>query len=615
MPIAIVLSLWHLYTAQMGMFPVLLQRSLHLAFIMVIVFLVYPVGKARHKPWMDAIDIVLILLSLLSFGYVVYYYDDISVRELMASPVSTNQLILGAIAIILILEATRRTIGIPLMIVVMVALTYVYAGQYFPGGFVHKGWSFEKIIAIMYLSMDGIYGVPLGVSATYAFLFILFGAFLHATGVGQFFITLATSVAGRARGGPAKIAVVASALFGTISGATMANVFSTGNFTIPMMKRLGYRPNFAGAVEAVASAGGQIMPPVMGAVAFVMSDVTGIPYLQIVKAAILPALLYFFALMMMIHFEAIKLDLRGLPPEEVPALRNVMRNLYLLGPVILLVVILIAGFSPFRAAFFAIVGCVFVSMFRAETRLNLRGFALTLEKGARDAVMIAAATGCAGIIVGAVAMTGVAVEVTGLILSFGQEFLLIPLMLTMFACIIMGMEMPTVPAYIIVAALAVPTLIKIGVPVMPAHLFALYFAVVAVITPPVCSAAYAAASISGGDMLMTGLTATRLGIVAFVVPYMFVYSPALLMNAPWPRVLLAIVTAMVGVISLAAGLERFFFEAMKKYEVPCFIAGGLLLIFAGWRTDILGFICVTAGYLSQYQRRRKLILPINARAG
>jgi TRAP-type uncharacterized transport system fused permease subunit len=287
----------------------------------------------------------------------------------------------------------------------------------------------------------------------------------------------------------------------------------------------------------------------------------------------------------------------------------------MLIPVVFLVYILIEGFSPFRAAFFAIVAAVAVSMVRKETRLGVKGFFLTLEKGAHNAVMIASATACAGIIVGAVAMTGVAVEVTGLILSFGHEFLLIPLALTMIACIIMGMEMPTVPAYIIVAALAVPTLIKIGVPVMPAHLFALYFAVIAVITPPVCSAAYAAASISGGDMLKTGLTATRLGVVAFVVPYMFVYGPSLLLEGPWREILLAVSTAAAGVVFLAAGLERHLYQSMKIYEVPLFITGGLLLMFAGWGTDLLGIICVGTGFLSQYLRRPKLSITSESETG
>lgn len=345
------------------------------------------------------------------------------------------------------------------------------------------------------------------------------------------------------------------------------------------------------------------MPPVMGAVAFVMADVTGFPYIEIVKAAIIPALLFFFALIMMIHFEAIKLNLKPLPKEERPQRGEVLKNIHMLIPVILLLYILIEGFSPFRAAFFAIVATIAVSLVRAETRMSLKGFLLTLEKGAQNATMIASATACAGIIVGAVAMTGVAVEVTALILSFGQEILLIPLLLTMIACIIMGMEMPTVPAYIIVAALAVPTLIKIGVPVMSAHLFALYFGVIAVITPPVCSAAYAAASLSGGDMLRTGLTATRLGIVAYVIPYMFVYNPALLLDAPLPRILLAIPTAVVGVIALAAGLEGFFFHKLRIYEILVFVIGGLLLMFAGWRTDILGFVFIGVGFLSQYLGR------------
>jgi len=600
----VAMSLFHLYTAQMGMLTVLLQRSVHYTFVMLLVFLIFPLGGARHKPWMEVVDLLLTVLGVASIGYVVVNHEMLSEFEPMSTRANDYQFVLGLIAIGLTLEAVRRTVGMALVLVVTVALAYVHLGPYFPGRFAHPGWSLNEMVSYLYLGMDGIFGIPLGVSATYAFLFILFGAFLYATGVGGYFITVATSLAGRSKGGPAKVAVLSSALFGTITGATVANVYGTGNFSIPLMKRLGYSPVFAGAVEATASTGGQIMPPVMGAVAFVMADVTGIPYVQIALAALLPALIYFFALIMMVHFEAIKKNLQGLPRSEIPPRREVLKRSYLLLPVIFLVYILIDGYSPFRAAFFGIIATVLVSLLRKETRMSVRGFFDTLAKGARESLLIATATAAAGLIVGCISMTGIALQVTNLIIGFSGETLIIPLILAMVACIIMGMGMPTVPAYIIVASIAVPSIVKLGVPVIAAHMFALYFAVVAAITPPVAIAAYAAASISGGNMLQTGVAASRLGIAAFVVPYMFVYSPALLLIGSWEWVALSIATALVGTTSLAAGLERWFTGPMRHHETVLFIAGGLLLIFPGVLTDVLGIACIAVGIISQRSSRR-----------
>jgi len=600
----VAMSLFHLYTAQFGMLTVLLQRSVHYTFVMLLVFLVFPLGGARHRPWMEIVDVLLTALGVASIGYVVFNHEMLSEHEPMSNAANDYQFALGLIAIALTLEAARRTVGMALVLVIAIALAYVHFGPYFPGRFEHPGWSLNEMVSYLYLGMDGLFGIPLGVSATYAFLFILFGAFLYATGVGGYFINVATSLAGRSKGGPAKVAVLSSALFGTISGATVANVYGTGNFSIPLMKRLGYSPVFAGAVEAAASTGGQIMPPVMGAVAFVMADVTGIPYVTIALAALLPALIYFFALIMMVHFEAHKKNLQGLPDTEIPPRRTVLTRSYLLLPVVFLVYMLIDGYSPFRAAFFAIIATVLVSLFRKDTRLGVRGFFDTLAKGARESLLIATATAGAGLIVGSVSMTGVALQVTNLIVGFSGETLIIPLILAMVACIIMGMGMPTVPAYIIVASIAVPSIVKLGVPVIAAHMFALYFAVIAAITPPVAIAAYAAASISGGNMLRTGVTASRLGVAAFVVPFMFVYSPALLLVGSWQWVAFSTVTALVGTASLAAGLERWFTGPMRLHETVLFISGGLLLIFPGLLTDAVGFACIGGGVLSQRMSRR-----------
>ncbi len=604
--IAVSMALYHLYTVAFGILPVLLHRSIHLAFALVLVFPLYPMGGKNQKGWMWGIDIALSVLSFVTVAYIIVNYEAVSVKETFADPLTPMEVGLGSALILLILEATRRTVGIPLVVIVVFGLVYVYAGPSFPGVFAHAGWSFEDIVSFMYLGLQGIFGIPLGVSATYAFLFILFGAFLYTTGISGFFIDLAMLAAGRSRGGPAKVAIMASALFGTISGAVVANVYGTGTLTIPMMKRLGYQPNFAGAVEAVASTGGHLMPPVMGTVAFVMADVTGIPYSEIAKSAALPAILYFFALVMMVHFEACKKDLRGLPEDEIPDKSKTLRNCYLLIPLVFLVYIIFQGYTPFRAAFFAILATVAVGAIKKETRMGPKKFFQTLEKGAKDSLIIATATASAGIIVGVVSMTGVGLQVTGIIISFGKGTLLVPLILTMVACLILGMGIPSVPAYMIVAALAVPTLIKLGVPTMSAHLFSLYFALISVITPPVALAAYAAASIAESNMLRTGLTASRLGIVAYVVPYMFIYSPALLLMGSWGSVVLATITAFVGTTGLAGGLERYFLHEMKRYEALAFIVGGLLLIFPGVLTDTFGVLCLGIGLLSQFAKRRKM---------
>jgi TRAP transporter 4TM/12TM fusion protein len=598
--IAVAMSLFHLYTAAFGILPVLLHRSIHLTFALVLIFFVFPMGGDGQKVWMRAIDILLALLSFIAVAYVVVNYVELSARETFADPLSKPEMLLGTLLILLILEATRRTVGFPLVVVVIVGLIYVYAGPHFPGAFAHSGWSAEDIVSFMYAGLGGIFGIPLGVSATYAFLFILFGSFLYSTGISGFFIDLAMTAAGRSRGGPAKVAVVSSALFGTISGAVIANVYGTGNLTIPMMKRLGYHPRFAGAVEAVASTGGHLMPPVMGTVAFVMADVTGIPYVEIAKSAALPAILYFLALILMIHFEACKKGLKGLPDEEIPDKRKTLQDSYLLIPLVFLVYIIFQGYTPFRAAFFAILATVVVGVVKKATRMGPRKLLQTMERGAKNSLIIAAATASAGIIVGVVHMTGVGLQVTGIIISLGKGTLIIPLFLTMIACLILGMGIPSVPAYMIVASLAVPTLMKLGVQTMSAHLFALYFALISVITPPVALAAYAAASISGANMFRTGITASRLGIVAYLVPFMFVYSPALLLMGSWVEVVLATLTALLGVTVLAAGLERYFFQELRIYEVLMFVAGGLLLIMPEYRTDAVGIVLVGLVFLNQF---------------
>lgn len=601
--VSVALALFHLYTGYFGVFVALLQRSFHLLLAMVLAFLVHPASK-RHEnhPAVIALDVLCAFASVVCIGYIIVNYDYIVNREGLASPVSPGELVLGIAVFALILESLRRTTGWPLTIVTLSALLYTWAGPYLPGIFAHRGWSWGHIVAYMYLDQEAIFGIPLGVSATYAALFILFGAFLTTTGVGQFFNDVASALTGKSKGGPAKIAVVSSAMFGTVSGSPVADVYASGAFTIPLMKGLGYRPAFAGAVEATASTGGAIMPPVMGAIAFLMADITGIPYGQIALAAAVPGLLYYFSVGMMVHFEAHRYDLRGLPPEQVPPLRVSLRDSHLLIPIAGLVGVLAVGYTTFRAAFASIVLAVIVSFFRANTRLTWKSGIGALDQAGRDMVLIATATAAAGIIGGSVALTGLGLRFTSLVLSFGQVSLILPLMLTMVACLILGMGVPGAVAYIIVAALAVPALVELGVPLLPAHLFAVYFAVLSNVTPPVAMAAYAGASIADASMMRTGLIATKLALTGFIIPYMFVYGPPLLLKGEPVEVVWAIGTATLGVVALAAGLEGWLLGLASWPERVILAGSALALIKPGLITDVGGLAGFLLVFLLQWRR-------------
>lgn len=603
-PVAVGLSLFHLYTGYFGVLVALLQKSIHIQAVMALVFLMRPLSE-RHKdhPLVIATDLLLLVASMVAFGYVTFHYEYIISREGLASPVSASEYAMGVAAILLLLEAVRRCAGWPLSAVTGLALVYAMTGPYLPGILAHRGWSVYHLIAYLYLDQEGIYGLPLGISATYAALYILFGAFLGATGAGQFFIDLACSLAGKSRGGPAKIAVISSALFGSVSGTPVANVYGTGSFTIPMMMRLGYRPYFAGAVEATASTGGAFMPPVMGAAVFIMADITGIPYASIAFSALIPAVLYFLAVGLMVHFEAVRLGLRGLPEDEVPPFRKSLRNLHLIIPLVGLVYTLVAGYTAFWAAFVAIVLSAAVSFVRSETRLTLKSTWNALEKGGKDMMLIATATAAAGIIIGVVGLTGFALRFTSIILSFGEGTLVLPLILTMVACLVLGVGMPAAAAYIIVASLAVPALIDLGVPVLAAHLFGYYFAVLANVTPPVAMAAFAGASVAGASMMRTSVTASKLALTGFLVPYLFVYGPSLLMQGTVGTILWSSLTALVGVFSLTAALEGWLLGRANLVERVLLAGAAFSLIKAGIWTDTVGFALFAAAFAWQLRYR------------
>jgi TRAP transporter 4TM/12TM fusion protein len=600
--IAVLMSLFHLYTAGFGVLGDLNQRAAHLMFAFVLIFLVYaasPTSRSR----LALLDVGLAVLGAVATGYLLFNYEYVVSRELYITPIKPWEWVLAVATVLLVLEAARRTNGWPLVIVAVTFLIYAFVGPYLPGLLSHRGVPPSKLVDQLYLTVEGIFGIAIAVSSTFVFLFILFGAFLEKSGTGEFFIDLSKAMVGNMRGGPAKMAVVASGLFGTISGSAVANVVTTGTFTIPLMRRLGYTKDFSGAVEAVASTGGQFMPPVMGAAAFVMAEFSGVPYLKVCVHAAIPAVLYYLAVGMMVHLEACKLGIQGLPRAELPRLGQTLAfGWHLFLPLIGIVYFLMQGYTPLLAGFYAVLLTIAISMVRKATRMTPRRVYAALEAGALAALPVAAACAAAGIVIGVVNLTGLGLRFSSLIINLSGGNLLVALVLTMFASLILGMGLPTTPAYVIQAALAVPALVNLGVPIIAAHLFCLYFAVISAITPPVALAAYAGASISGGNAMTTGFIATRLGLAAYIIPYMFVYGPALLTIGEPLDVLLAAATALVGVVGLAAAAEGWLLGRMVAWERLLTLGSALFLIKPGWITDLAGLILFGVVALSQFRR-------------
>src|SRR5699024_3751751 len=499
---------------------------------------------------------------------------------------------IGAVAILLVLEATRRSVGLPIVIISILFILYALYGPQMPGILAHRGLTMNQLIKTMYFSTDGILGTPLGVSAKYIFLFLLFGAFLIQTNIGNYFNELALSLTGTRVGGPAKVAIFSSALNGTISGSSVANTVTTGSYTIPMMKNLGYRSNFAGAVEAASSTGGQIMPPIMGAAAFLMIEFAGVDYWTIAKAAIIPAILYFTGIWIMTHFEAKRIGLYGLPKDELPKKATVIKKLYLLIPIIAIIWFLFKGVSVGLAAIYGMAIIVLVSLILKESSIIPRKFIDAPAIVGRTALGVASVTACAGIIVGVITKTGLGltignqlVSLAGTIVSTPQLQLLLTLFFTMITSIIIGMGSPTTANYIITSTIALPAILALNeqlgasIPELAGHMFVFYFGIVADITPPVALAAFAATGISGGDPIRTGGNASRLAIGAFIIPYMFVLQPELLMiNAHAGEVLLSAGTAILGMIAIGGGLIGFWYRKIHWIERFIAVATGLMLM-------------------------------------
>jgi len=603
--VAVAMAVYHVY-ARLTWYAPDQQALLYitLAFSLVLSFFLWPRrkgGAPDRVPWSD---LGLAALSLACLGYMFVNYDYVVNRFPTAHPLSVADKAVGVLGILLVLEATRRTIGASLPIVAVAFLLYGFAGPWLPGALHHRGLSAEISIDQTWFTTEGVFGVPLSVAGTYVILFIIFGAYLEKSGAGQFFMNFANAIAGGARGGPGKVSIVSSSLFGTISGSAVANVMVDGWLTIPMMKRTGFRAEAAAAIEAVASTGGQIMPPIMGAAAFVMAEFLGASYTQVMIAAAIPAIFYYGALFAAVHFNAVRTGLRGIPRNELPVLGVIIvRQGHLFLPVIVLLALLLQGFTPTYAAIVASASVIAISWVRRETGLRLRTCIAALREGAEHTVPVAMACASAGIVIGIVLQTGLALRFTGFLIDLAAGHLVLALLITMCAGIVLGMGMPTTPAYIMQAALLIPAIIKLGVAPMAAHMFAFYFSCLSAVTPPVALAVYAAASIGGAGLWGAGIQAVKFAAAGFIVPYFFVYNPALLFSGSWTEIVRALITGTVGVIALAAGLEGYFLRAATILERLLFLAAAFMLIDPGLTTDVVGLVVLAIGLGMQKLRR------------
>ena len=604
--LAVAMSCFHFYTSGFGLLLAQKQGAVHLAFTLALVFLLYPASSKQSKTsGIPFYDFILAGLGVASAMYLVVFFNDLVTR---AGLPTTVDLVMGFVLIATLLEATRRISNPVLPCLAVVALLYCYFGRYMPQMLAHRGFSVARIVNHMYLGTEGIFGTPLEVSSTFVFMFILFGSVLEKTGLGRFIIDLSMALAGWSTGGPAKVAIVSSGLMGTVSGSSVANVCTTGMFTIPLMKSVGYEPHFAGAVEAVASTGGQIMPPVMGAGAFIMAQFLGVPYIEVAIAAVVPALLYYFAVMVQVHFEACRLGLKGIPWAQLPPIWPLLRSKgFLLIPLIAIIYFLLAGYTPLMAAFNGILVSFVLSWLNKETRLTPARIFEAFQSGARGAIGVACACATVGMVVGMGTLTGLALRIAGAIVSAAGGSKILTLVFTMCASILLGTGLPTTANFIVTSTMAAPALFQLGVPPMAAYMFVFYFGIAADLTPPVALAAYAGAGIAGADPMKTGCTAFKLALAGFLVPYIYVYNPMLLFIDVVPlEMVQAICTALIGVFLLAMFTIGFFKAPMAWYMRILAFAGALGLLIPGTVSDLAGLAVLVVIYAVQVAKAKKL---------
>ena len=576
----VVIAIFQLYTAFFGIMQPRFQRGIHLLFLLPIAFILFPATPKSPKERITFFDGLFAFLSVLPPLFIMLSDERLTYRLQFIDPVLTIELILGLINIILLLEAIRRAVVPAMSALIGAFFVYLFIAPSLPGVFFNKAVPLTEMVEMQYLmTEEGIYGSITGVSATFVALFVIFGAFMENTRTGEFFTNLACKVAGTSPGGPAKIAVISSGLFGSISGVAAANVYATGTFTIPLMKKMGYKDRFAGAVEAASSTGGMLMPPVMGAGAFVMAEITGISYLKIIIAAALGAILYYVSIGMRVHFTAVRDNLKGLSKEEVLTVKDLIKDAYLLIPLAGLVYMLLVGYSPFMAAAIAILISFAISFFKKETMMIPRRLWSTLRLAGKNMIMIALACAGAGMVVSIVTYSGLGLGIAAVITNWSGGILLPALLLIMLTSLILGMGLPCTPAYIIAITIGGPALQAMGCDLLASHLFVFYFAILASVTPPVCIAAYCGAAIAGSEPLRTGWEALKLALVGFLIPYVFIYNPALLMQGTVVEIITVFLLLLVSTYFLASGLSNFFLQKLKYWQRAIIIFIGLFLVF------------------------------------
>ncbi len=638
--ISIIFVVFQLYASLSGHIPAQVLRASHLAFVQLLAFLLFPASKKMPKNTLPWYDVTLGLTGAACWLYIVINFQMYAhgFQNTLVSRAGNNTLldvIIGIIGILILFESCRRIVGLPIMIIAAVFMLYAFIGKYLPGFLHHRGYSLQRVVCHLFYNTEGIMGTPIGACSTFIFLFILFGALLERTGIGQFFIDLCNAIAGGASGGPAKVAVLSSALLGTVSGSSVSNTVGSGSFTIPMMKKLGYKGEFAGAVEAAASTGGQLMPPIMGAAAFLMAESLGVPYISIVKAAIIPAILYFAGIFITVHLEAKKLGLKGLPREQLPKIGPLLLRSYMILPLIVIIVFLCIGKTAVYAAFMGILACLLIGIAVSIVDIS-KGHKPTFRgkdilevmcAAARNIISVAIACGMAGIIIGIVTLTGLGLKLGAGLVSLAHGKLFLTLLFTMLASIILGMGAPTTANYLITSTITAGAIIQLGVVPLAAHMFAFYFGIIADVTPPVALAAIAGAAIARAKPMKTAFNATKLAIGAFIIPYMFVYNPKMLMIDSTPfGVIAIIVTALIGMFGMSVGLEGYGFgftgifhgskkskKLIKTFDIierALFIIAGLLCVIPESKTDLFGLLFMSL--LIVYQIVLKKIKALRA---
>ncbi len=599
---------FQLYFSTIGIISAMNLRAFHCMFLLIFTFLLFPMTKKekRKKTKPTVLDLVLIVLTIVTFGYLIANYTRI-VRG--GGFLTSTELVVAAVGLLLVLEAARRAGG-TLAVLGVIFFAYNFFGEWIPGQLGHNGFTLRRVLGHMFWGSQGIFGVGIGVSATYIFIFVLFGAFLKYSGFSKFINDFSLTLVGQSPGGPAKVAVIASALMGMINGSAVANVATTGTITIPLMKRTGYKKEFAGAVEAVASTGGQFTPPIMGAVGFVMAEFLGISYTKVLIAAIIPAFLYYLGLLFAVHFEAKRLGLSGLSKENIPnAMQVVKEQGHLVIPLVVLIALMFMGYTPLFAAVISIFVTVAASWLRKETRMDLKTIIQATAEGAIGAVSVGVCCVMIGVIIGTVSLTGLGLSMGYLILQVvGEGQIYLAGVMVMIMSIILGMGVPGVAAYVIVAAVAIPVLVEVGVNEMAAHMFCLIYACLSNITPPVAMSSYVAAGIADSDQTKTSLIAVKLGLVGFILPFFFLDNPVLLLgvtNVGWMVSLKAAITASVGTIALAAGLNGYLFKKCSIAERVLLVVSAIAMIHPGAMTDIIGVAVLAAIMLLQFVQNKK----------